>query len=214
MYVTLGYSVAGRPIRAFVGRESGGEKIVVLGAFHGDEPKSVTVARKLIDLLDTEPQQGKGHEWVVVPIVNPDGYEARRRRNANAVDINRNFPTKNWVRSPRRSRMFSGDSPGSEPETRAVIKAVKRYRPTRIISIHSIDGRRHCNNYDGPGRAIAEAMGRRNRYPVRGSMGYPTPGSFGNWAGVERGIPTITLELPSHHSPKRCWEDNRWALFC
>ena len=45
-----------------------------------------------------------------------------------------------------------------------------------------------------------------------GSIGYPTPGSLGCWAGVERSLATITLELPSHHSPKCCWEDNRSAL--
>ena len=49
-------------------------------------------------------------------------------------------------------------------------------------------------------------------YPVTTSIGYSTPGSFGTWAGVERGIPTVTLELPSHHSAKRCWADNRRAL--
>ena len=32
-------------------------------------------------------------------------------------------------------------------------------------------------------------------YPVEKSIGYPTPGSFGTWAGIERKIPTITLEL-------------------
>jgi hypothetical protein len=26
-------------------------------------------------------------------------------------------------------------------------------------------------------------------------MGYPTPGSFGAFAGIDRGVPTITLEL-------------------
>lgn len=51
-----------------------------------------------------------------------------------------------------------------------------------------------------------------NGYPVAATIGYPTPGSFGAWAGIELGIPVITLELPSHDSPKRCWEDNREAL--
>jgi murein peptide amidase A len=73
---------------------------------------------------------------------------------------------------------------------------------------------RYCNNYDGPGRALAFAMRRHNRYPVTASIGYPTPGSFGAWAGAEHNIPTITLELPSRHSPKRCWEDNFEALLC
>ena len=31
--------------------------------------------------------------------------------------------------------------------------------------------------------------------PAEGSIGYPTPGSFGTYCGVERNIPTITLEL-------------------
>jgi len=108
--------------------------------------------------------------------------------------------------------MFGGTSPASEPETEAVMSVVKRFRPTRIVTIHSIGGDRHCNNYDGPGRALALAMRRHNRYPVTASIGYPTPGSFGAWAGVERNIATVTLELPSRHSPKRCWEDNLGAL--
>ena len=28
-------------------------------------------------------------------------------------------------------------------------------------------------------------------YPVEPSIGYPTPGSFGTWAGIEKQIPTI-----------------------
>jgi protein MpaA len=33
------------------------------------------------------------------------------------------------------------------------------------------------------------------KYPTEGSIGYPTPGSFGTWAGIEHNIPVITLEL-------------------
>ena len=33
------------------------------------------------------------------------------------------------------------------------------------------------------------------KYPVEASIGYPTPGSFGTYCGVERNIPTITLEM-------------------
>ena len=32
-------------------------------------------------------------------------------------------------------------------------------------------------------------------YPIEPSIGYPTPGSFGTWAGIEKNIFTITLEL-------------------
>ena len=86
--------------------------------------------------------------------------------------------------------MFGGASPASEPETRAVMRAIERFAPVRIVTIHSINRDRFCNNFDGPGRRLAEAMARLNRYPVRASIGYPTPGSFGGWAGIERKIAT------------------------
>lgn len=176
---------------------------------HGDEPKGVAVAQRLIEELCANPPD---HAVIVVPIVNPDGYDARRRCNAAGVDINRNFPTGDWIRGGRRSRHYPGPKPASEPETRTIMEIVEAVDPARIITIHSIDRHRFCNNYDGPGRALAMRMAKSNGYPVLSSIGYATPGSFGTWAGKERRIATLTLELPSHHSTKRCWADNRSAL--
>jgi len=212
--LTVGRSVEGRAIGAYVFRGTPKRTVLVLGGFHGDEPKSVLVARRLIDLLYTGTDVAHGARWVVVPLVNPDGYAKRQRRNARRVDINRNFPTKNWMPTSPRTRMYGGPTPASEPETQAVMNVVRRFRPMRIVAIHSIGADRHCNNYDGPGRALALAMRRYNHYPVTASIGYPTPGSFGAWAGGEHNIATLTLELPSHDSPKRCWDDNRRALLC
>ncbi len=185
---------------------------MILGGVHGDEPKGVRIALQLIELLGGDRKQARGTRWVVIPIVNPDGYNRRKRRNARRVDLNRNFPTANWERTSPRSRMYGGDAPASEPETQAIITTIKRYRPARVITIHSIGERRYCNNFDGPALDLALRMQRYNDYPVVPSIGYPTPGSLGTWAGRERQIPTVTLELPSHHSPRRCWEDNRAAL--
>jgi len=216
MTFTVGRSVQGRAIQAHLFAGPLKHTVLVFGGFHGDEPKSVFVARQFIELLGARRGAAQGARWVVVPLVNPDGYAKRKRRNARRVDINRNFPTKNWMLGSRRGRMFGGPTPASEPETRAVMAAVHRFRPARIVTIHSIGAERYCNNYNGPGRALALAlaMRRHNRYPVTASIGYPTPGSFGAWAGVEHDIPTITLELPSRHSPKRCWEENLQALLC
>ncbi len=186
--------------------------ILILAGVHGDEPKSVYVARRLIELLENDRQARRDARWVIVPLVNPDGFHRRKRRNARGVDINRNFPTKDWQHGSPRSRMYGGPKPASEPETRAVMRAVERFRPARIVTIHSIGGNRFCNNYNGPARKLALAMRRLNGYPVTASIGYPTPGSFGTWAGEELGISTITLELPSHVPAKRCWQDNCRAL--
>ena len=53
-------------------------------------------------------------------------------------------------------------------------------------------------NYDGGNGSNLEIVNKISEimhYPVESSIGYPTPGSFGTWAGIERGILTITLEL-------------------
>jgi protein MpaA len=215
-WLRLGSSVLGRQISAFHrgGVSSQASTALILGGMHGNEPKSVDVCRKLIELLESDPSIGSAVNWILIPLVNPDGFEKRKRRNARGVDLNRNFPTENWKIGNPRSRMYGGPLPASEPETKALIRAIDRFQPDWIITVHSIDRGRFCNNYDGPARKLAQKMARCNKYPVRASIGYATPGSFGAWAGVERLIPTITLELPSHHSAKRCWQDNQRALLC
>ena len=62
------------------------------------------------------------------------------------------------------------------------------------------------------GQALASRMSALNGYPVTANIGYPTPGSFGSWAGIDQGIPVITLELPRELSGERAWETNRQAL--
>lgn len=210
--ITIAHSVERRPIVAYIRQGRADHTVLVLAGMHGDEPKSIDLARRLIDLLQSGEVDTAPTRWIIVPLVNPDGHARRKRRNARRVDINRNFPTSNWTLGSSRSRMFGGVAPGSEPETRAVMKLIARYRPRRIVTIHSIGLDRFCNNYDGPARALAAKMSRHNRYPVTASIGYPTPGSFGAYAGRELRIPTVTLELPSTHSAKRCWLDNQDAL--
>jgi protein MpaA len=55
-------------------------------------------------------------------------------------------------------------------------------------------------------------MSRYNQYPVTATMGYPTPGSLGSWAGIDRQIPIITLELPRQDAGPVAWEQNKNAL--
>lgn len=202
----IGESVQGRRIElAEVGR--GHEVVLVMGAFHGDEWQSARVAERLRDYLVATGQVPRYRKVVIVPAVNPDGLHARRRTNARGVDLNRNFPAANW-----RVSKANGPSPSSEPETRVVMQLLERYRPCIIISIHTMRRGRHCVNYDGPAEHLADAMSRECGYPVRADIGYPTPGSFGTYAGKERLIPTITLELPRAATAEQCWRDCRGAL--
>jgi len=209
--VTLGRSVKGTPILMHV-FGSTGPTTLIFGGIHGDEPASRFVAAELATCLRANPSLYAARRVAVIPAANPDGLAARTRCNARGVDCNRNFPAGNWKASARSSRYHGGPSPGSEPETRAILEAVRTLRPARVVAVHAISRGRQCNNYDGPARAMAELMARHNGYPPKASIGYPTPGSFGTWAGVDRQIPTVTLELPSRLPGAQAWLTNRPAL--
>ena len=80
--------------------------------------------------------------------------------------------------------------------------------PRTIVALHSPF---RVVNYDGAGRALAERMAARNGYGASGDIGYPTPGSFGTYYGVERDLEVITLEIP-RMPPEQAWSENREAL--
>lgn len=206
----IGRSIEGRPILLTLFQGTA-PPVLIIGGIHGNEPTSALVAQKLIDHLAQFPLDARGRAVAIVAEANPDGLLARRRTNAINVDINRNFPARNWRR--RKSVLFdNGPAPASEPETRAIIHLVGSLRPGRIVSIHSIDGGRQCNNYDGPAEWLAARMSELNGYPVAPTMGYPTPGSLGSWAGIDRQIPIVTLELPRRVDGEAAWRQNRDAL--
>jgi protein MpaA len=181
-----------------------------MAAIHGNEPTSVEIARGLLSELRDNPSLAAGVPVVIIPVANPDGLAAGTRINAHMIDLNRNFPSSNWSVRSRRMNNFGGGVPASEPETNALIATVERLQPRLIISVHSMDN--PTNNYDGPAREIAELMSRYNGYPPKATIGYPTPGSMGSWAGIDRQIPMITLELPRRLPAAEVWPNNRQAV--
>jgi hypothetical protein len=208
---TIGTSREGRPIRMEVFGD-GAEAVLVIGGIHGDEPTGAALAKRVAEHLRADPALLRSRTVAIIAEANPDGMAAGTRGNANRVDVNRNFPASNWRRARGRGAGTFGDSPASEPETRGLLWAVERIKPARVVSIHSIRRGRHCNNFDGPARPLAELMAGYNGYPVAPTMGYDTPGSLGTWLGVDRGVPIVTLELPRDATAEACWEENRSAL--
>ena len=93
-----------------------------------------------------------------------------------------------------KNEYYGGEKPASEIETKFLIEVIERYSPKAILSFHAPY---KVVNYDGDENAkelalrISDIIG----YPIEENIGYPTPGSFGTWAGIERKIPVITLEL-------------------
>ena len=131
--ITFGKSVAGTEIEAcqIAGSTIDSQNaLLVIGTIHGNEPDGIRVVDEL--LKNPAPQ---GTEIWVIRDGNPDGSELLTRRNANKVDVNRNFPIK-WLASDPSLRTYSGPSPASEPETVALMNAVQKIKPTRIVVFH------------------------------------------------------------------------------
>lgn len=193
-----------------VGLIGNGEKnIIIIAGMHGDEPQGKYVSMKLLSYYEENRLALQNKQLIFVTECNPDGLQRNTRGNANGVDLNRNFATKNWEHSKAKDEFYSGDKPASEPETIFISNLIEEYQPELIITLHQPY---KVINYDGPAEEIASLMSKYNNYKIVKDIGYPTPGSLGNYAGVERGIPIITLELPESESDEKVWKDNKLGL--
>ena len=201
LLVTDGRSVLGTPIlykeypplpdqRAPLGR------VLLIGGIHGDEYSSISIVFKWMRTLDRH-HTGMFH-WHIVPLLNPDGLlrQSSQRMNENNVDLNRNFPMHDWENRTRDywinttyrdPRLFPGLSPLSEPESKWLVEEIDRFQPDIIVSVHAPHD---LVDYDGPkngphklGKLLLQLIG-------------TYPGSLGNFAGVQRKIPVVTIELP------------------
>ena len=180
------YGKGGRPIR-----------ILLLGGIHGDELTATAIVFQWMQWMQTPLAQE--FQWSVAPLVNPDGLLAPKpkRVNAGGVDLNRNFPTPGWQHDAKEywarvtksdPRRFPGHAPLSEPESKWVNDEMTRFRPDVIISVHAPFG---VLDFDGPVKP-PQRFGRLifNRVGVY-------PGSLGNYSGMHKNVPVITIELPN-----------------
>jgi hypothetical protein len=215
-------SVMGRPIWARdIAPAQPAVRVLVIGAIHGDELSSAAVVLHWIRLASQAPADTpQPIHWRFIPVLNPDGLFARppTRINASGVDLNRNFPTPNWhrdariyweKRTARDPRRWPGPQPLSEPESRFLHEQMHSFNPQLIVSIHAPYG---VLDFDGPsvppsrlGRLYLDQVG-------------IFPGSLGNYGGVHKGVPVVTVELPnSQRTPldaemRQMWLDLlRWS---
>jgi protein MpaA len=180
---------------------------------HGDEITPIKFCFDLMEDIKNNPNVVGDNLIVIAPLVTPDSFFKLKptRTNAKGVDVNRNFPTKDWNKSAIKlwksryrsdKRRFPGKSAQSEQETIFQVNIIKRYKPNKVISVHSP---LTLLDYDGPtftqdnGKAAKQLLismsDKAGKYKV---SNYPFfTGSLGNWAGNERNIPTYTLELPN-----------------
>jgi protein MpaA len=196
----IGQSVQGRPIECFR-FGSGPEVLMFMATIHGNETAGTPLTYKLIEYLQKDRRKLANRTILIIPVANPDGYALGTRENANEVDLNRNFPAANRINITE-----YGTRALSEPESLALKEVIEANRPSFIVSIHQP---LVCIDYDGPGQAIAENMGRVCDLPVK-KLG-SRPGSMGAYVGETLGIPIITVELRAADSSLSA--DELWAKY-
>jgi len=171
-------------------------KVLLIGGIHGDEYSSVSIIFKWLKTLNKH-HSGLFH-WNVIPLVNVDGLLRKKsqRVNGNNIDLNRNFPISDWKNTAlkywieqtgKNPRYYPGPEPLSEPESNWLLGHINVFRPDVIVSVHAPHG---IIDHDGPRTAPSKLGGLYLNY-----LG-TYPGSLGNYAGVQRRIPVITIELP------------------
>lgn len=198
-----------RPLIFAIFGENKGNCILFLGGVHGDELPTVYVLLKFAGYIKENPHLFLGKCIVIAPLVNPDGFLSMppTRVNANGIDPNRNFPTRDWrssawrqweLKKKKNLRYNPGIKPATEQETLFQMALINRFKPQKILTIHSP---LNFYDFDGPSSDLdsfekwLKKVSQETNHPLK-KFGY-FPGSLGNYAGHERNIFTLTLELPS-----------------
>jgi protein MpaA len=213
-----GTSVKGRPLMyAVFGDEKATNTTLIFSMVHSDEITPLYLGFQIAAWAKTNMAEHPNAKLIIAPLVNPDGFMdvPKTRTNAHGVDCNRNFTTKDWARDALKAwrkkfhsekRRFPGYKPNSEPETVFQKMLIEKFKPNKIVSIHSP---LNIIDYDGPDHVKLLNFSREYvqkceelRKKVKASSSGFFPGSLGNYTGQELGIPTITLELPTARAEK------------
>ena len=190
---------------------SGRWKALLIGGVHGDEKEGFYLAERYLQALQAnEVSLQENLQLYICPRLNPDGCVKLRRTNHHNVDLNRNLPSKDWNCEFTNVRYYPGVAPASEIESKLTVKLIEDIQPKLIISLHSY--KEAMINYNGPCKDLAQAMSAHNGLPAKDDIGYSTPGSLGTYAGWERNIPTITLEILRGQGEHDVWQAHHKAL--
>lgn len=155
-----------------------------------------------------------GSVWLL-PLVNPDGAsvsasgkEPLWKANGRGVDLNVNFDAdwgtgKKNVRTPA-SENYIGETPFSEPETRALRDFTLEIRPDFTVSYHTKGEEIYwCYDQDEyrlrRDRRIAEALSVSTGYPLRLAVG--SAGGYKDWCIKALKLPAFTVEVGEDELP-------------
>jgi protein MpaA len=200
--MVFGHSVEGRPLEVTrVGEVDAPVRVLVVGDVHGNEPAGeAIVARLRRSALD-------GVAFWLVRTANPDGRAHGTRQNARGVDLNRNFPFR-WAHGAR-GTYYPGPRAASEPETRALMKLVRRVKPQLGIYYHQHMG--ITVRARGVDASLQRDYARRTDLPLRSLPNYH--GTAIGWQNhlIEDGT-AFVVELKAGPAPVQTHVDAVLAL--
>lgn len=133
-------------------------KILIDGGIHGSERNSVfalyCLAYDIVHNWADNPilaELRNNVELHIVPVVNPYGFDNNGRLNANDVDLNRNFPSNNWVLVPPSDGELNASGitgPLDQPETQAISKWIlSNLNMLMYFNVHT-NGESAVTNYE------------------------------------------------------------------
>lgn len=247
---SLGQSVNGRDIWALLitsnpDLEEDEPEFKYVSTMHGDEILGTVLCLRFIDVLLDNYGSDAGITalidntaiWIV-PVMNPDGYVAGTRMNANGVDLNRDFPTfpEDWA-----GTAFSGadlDETSRQPETQHVMAWSAANSFVQSANLHGgalvvnypfdDDDVGSFNDAPTPDDLLFEDISSRyavNNPPmfnnpspsnavggiINGSLWYSIEGGMSDWHYRYLGCNDVILELGVTKQPLASQLDQLWA---
>ena len=186
MVATSSPTTSGEPARPGV------PTVVLMSTMHGNEPHTRQI---LFGFKDGRPSAastcGSSRR------TTPTGWPAGARKNAHGVDLNRNFPY-SW--KDLDGSYESGPEPASEPETKAMMRFLRKVRPDYILSFHQP---LHGVDTDSKRPKFARQVANRLHLPAKSlDCGSVCHGTMTMWFNHRfRGV-ALTVEYGAH-PPKK-----------
>jgi len=199
-WARFGASVRGKALMAATIGE-GPRRIYIIGGIHGDEPEAPATAELLPELL-AESANLPNSTIRVVKDMNPDGAAAKTRTNTRRVDLERNWPSKDFQREAR-----SGDRPLSELETLAVHTDLLAFKPDIVIVFQSANLPPSVSSL-GSGRTLAHSFCSAARkadphWRFSPEQRNRPPGSIESLVGVDMGKTVLRVEFQRNTAASR-----------
>ena len=130
------------------------KKIIVVSSIHGMEKHAAIGTAKFFKALCDDWRNDPVLEllrwnfhFIVIPALNPWGYNANERKNSNGVDLNRNFPNGWRTGNDPSARDYPGPSPASEIETQLMQQVIANNKDALFMFDHHNSGGWDFNRY-------------------------------------------------------------------